>query len=44
MKQIPEDVARNLLKAAREAELKALKMLREAKNKDAKKKKGVRDW
>ena len=44
VKQIPEDVARNLLKAAREAELKALKMLREAKNKDAKKKKGVRDW
>ena len=44
-REIPPDVARNLLKAARDAELKAMKMLREQRNKDAKKKSSnKRDW
>jgi Ca-activated chloride channel family protein len=44
-REIPPDVARNLLKAARDAELKALKMLRDQQNKDAKKQPGNRkDW
>jgi Mg-chelatase subunit ChlI len=44
-RKIPPDVARNLLKAARDAELRALKMLRELQNKDAKKQpSNKKDW
>lgn len=44
-REIPPDVARNLLKAARDAEIKAMKMLREHQNKDSKKQSSnKRDW
>jgi len=44
-REIPEEVARNLLRAARDAELRALRLLREQRNRrDAARRRPLRDW